>query len=199
MIVRPSNGLDANAKTASGAISFPPMKMTYSAPGDATPSRFHATHIPPESLVLAQIRGFATQQEILGIPSLVNTLELSGIQQSRIQDGMVADGRIFCCGGPNESDYALWFYVPEGSDASVGDIVEVKVGALVMKGAPMRAPPNTLQRVRSKLEHVGKECRWTPDDPRLWGRVLYCDWMENEGWIQQSGLFNVWKKAAGNN
>jgi hypothetical protein len=165
--------------------------------GCATPSRFHATHIPPDSLVLAQIRGFATQQEILGIPTLVNTLELSGIPRSRIKDGMVADGRIFCCGGPNESDYALWFYVPEGVDTTVGDIVEVKLGAVVLKGDPVRAPPNTMQKVCSKLESVGEECRWVPDNPRLWGRVLYCDWMEKEGWVQQGGLFNVWHKLVG--
>ena len=58
--------------------------------GCATPSRFHATHIPPESLILTQIRGFATQQEILGIPILANTLELSGIEKFHIKDGMVA-------------------------------------------------------------------------------------------------------------
>ena len=165
--------------------------------GCATPSRFHATHIPPDSLIITQVRGFATQQQILGIPSLVETLELSGVKRARIKDGMVADGRIFCCGGPNESDYAIWFYVPEGKAASVGDIVEVKIGARVMKGEPMRAPPNTLQRIRSKLEQVGEECRWIPEDPRLWGRVLYCDWMEKEGWVQQGGLFNIWHKEMG--
>ena len=175
------------------------LAITMHLTGCATPSRFHAAHIPSGSLVLAQIRGFATQQEILSIPSLTDALELHGIQRSSIKDGMVADGRIFCCGGPNESDYSLWFYVPERTDASVGDIVEVKMGALVLKGDPMRAPPNTFQRVRSKLKHVGKECRWIPDNPRLWGRVLYCDWMEKEGWIQQSGLFNVWYKAVGKN
>lgn len=167
--------------------------------GCATQSRFHAGNIPSGSLVLAQIREFATEQEILSIPSLVETLELHGVQQSSIKDGMVADGRIFCCGGPNESDYSLWFYVPEGTDTSVGDIVELVMGALVLKGGSMRAPPNTFLRVRSKLGQVGKECRWVPDNPRLWGRVLYCDWMEKEGWVQQGGLFNVWHKAVGNN
>jgi hypothetical protein len=164
--------------------------------GCATPSRFHAASIPPDTLTLAQIRAFATRDEILGIPSLVETLELSGIQQNQIKDGTVADGRIFCCGGPNEDGYSLWFYVPEGAGASVGDVVEIKMGALVLKGGPMRAPPNTFIKVRSKLEDVGKECRWVPDNPRLWGRVLYCDWMEKEGWVQQPGLFDVWVKSA---
>jgi hypothetical protein len=164
--------------------------------GCATPSRFHAANIPPDSIVLTQIRVFATRDEILGIPSLVETLKLSGIQQSQIKDGIVADGRIFCCGGPNEDDYSLWFYVPEEADVSVGDIVEIKMGALVLKGDPMRAPPNTFIKIRSKFEDVGEECRWMPDNPRLWARVLYCDWMEEEGWMQQSGLFNVWVKKA---
>lgn len=163
--------------------------------GCATPSRFHAANIPSGSLVLTQIRAFATRGEILDIPSLVETLELSGIQQTQIKDGMVADGRIFCCGGPNEDDYSLWFYVPEGADASVGDVVEIKMGALVLKGEPMRAPANTFIKVRNKLEDVGEECRWVPDNPRLWGRILYCDWMEKENWVQQGGLFNVWYKA----
>ena len=107
-------------------------------------------------------------QAIPGIPILANTPELSAIDKSHIKDGMVADGRIFCCAGPNESDYPAWFYVPEGSDASVGDIVEVKMGAIVLKGEPLRAPVNTFQRVRSKLEQEGKECRWMPDNPLLY-------------------------------
>lgn len=104
----------------------------------------------------------------------------------------MADGRIFCCGGPNESDYSIWFFVPEGSEAAVGDVVEVNMGARVTKGDPMRARPNTFTRVVSKADQVGKECRWVPENPALWARVLYCDWMDQAGWRQQSGLFDVW-------
>jgi hypothetical protein len=164
--------------------------------GCASFSRFHAAHIPPGALTLVQIRGIATAQEITNIPSVVETFRLAGIAESSIKDGMVADGRIFCCGGPNEDDYSLWFYVPEGKNASVGDIVEIEMGAAVHKGESMRAPPNTMQRARAEFVDVGNTCRWVPENPYLWGRVIYCDWMEKEGWVQQDGLFNVWMKSA---
>jgi hypothetical protein len=163
--------------------------------GCATPSRFHAAQIPPGASTLVQVRGFATAQEITSIPSVVETLRLTGVAESSIKGGMLADGRIFCCGGPNEDDYSLWFYVPEGKNASVGDIVEIQMGAAVHRGEPMRAPPNTMLRVRSEFADVGKTCRWVPDKAYLWGRVIYCDWMRDEGWVQQRGLFDVWFKG----
>ena len=166
--------------------------------GCATPSRFHATHVPPGSLIVTQVMAFATQQEILSLPTVVETFELSGIERSQIQDGMLADGRIFCCGGPNELDYSIWFYVPTGTNTAVGDVVEVKMGPRVMKGESMQAGPNTMLRVVSPLDQVGKECKWVPENPALRGRVLYCDWMKEDGWVQQSGLFNVWIKSTGN-
>jgi hypothetical protein len=162
--------------------------------GCATPSRFHATHAPPGSYVLAQIRAFATRQEILSIPTVVETIELSGTDRSRIHDGMMGEGRVFCCGGPNESDTSIWFYVPEGFNAAVGDVVEVKTGSGMVKGEPIQAGPNTVSRVVSLLSQVGEECRWVPENPALWARVLYCDWMEQEGWHQQGGLYNFWVK-----
>lgn len=157
-----------------------------------SPSRFHASYLPPGSLTVAQVTSFATKTEIVGIPTLVASLEVAGLNRDQIEDGMVADGRTFCCGGPSERDFSLWFYVPKSSSIAIGDVVEIKVGADVNKSEVMRARPNMLSRLVSKQNEVGNECRWVPEDPKLWTRVLYCDWMETEGWIKQEGIFNVW-------
>ena len=168
--------------------------MLLSGCATTTPSRFHSTHLPTATKTLVQITQFATREEILSITTLVETLELSGIQQVDIKDNRVASGRIFCCGGTNETDYAIWFYVPEGSDVILEEVVEIEMGAIVHSGDPMRAPPNTFRKVRAHKDQLGSQCKWTPEKPNLWGRVLYCDWMEEEGWEQQEGMFNVWYK-----
>ncbi|MGB5278318.1 MAG: hypothetical protein WBO73_19650 [Gammaproteobacteria bacterium] len=124
-----------------------------------TPSRFHATHLPAGSKTLVQITQFATREEILSIDTLVETLELSGVQRANIKDQMVVSGRIFCCGGPNETDYAIWFYVPEGNDVLLEDVVEIEMGANVQSGDPMRAPPNKFRKVRARKDQVGGQCK----------------------------------------
>jgi hypothetical protein len=47
---------------------------------------------------------------------------------------------------------------------------------------------NVVTRVVQRRDVQDGECRWIPPDPRLWGRVLYCDWMPQEGWVEQTGL-----------
>jgi hypothetical protein len=101
---------------------------------------------------------------------------------------------VFCCGGPDQEDHIILFYVPPNLRVAVGDIVELRSGKTLKKGSEKYCPPSTATKVRQTKESGNKKCRWVPDNPKLWRRVLYCDWMKKEGWVQQTGLFNVWVK-----
>ena len=70
-------------------------------------------------------------------------------------------------------------------------------GKQVEEGEPIAdIAPSTVTRVRVKAVDVDEVCRWIPEGDHRWTRVLYCDWMKAEGWIQQEGLFDVWIKPA---
>lgn len=160
----------------------------------ASPSRLHASRVPEGSLRTAEVTYLAPRSEIMNVPDLLETMRVSGIDQSELVDGSVGEGRVFCCGGPNETGEAIWFYIPRAMQVELGDIVEVRSGPPVMQGDPMKGPPNTVMQVRQRQSDTSKQCRWTPEDPNLWKRVIYCDWMKQEGWIQQEGLWDVWIK-----
>lgn len=68
---------------------------------------------------------------------------------------------------------------------------------MVKEGDSGGAAPNTVTKIIEKAEATNKACRWVPDNPHLWSRVIYCGWMPNEGWIQQSGLYPLWVKPIG--
>jgi hypothetical protein len=158
-------------------------------------SRLHAVSVPENSLRVAEVDSFATRDEILNMPIVVETLATVGIQRKNITDNLIGSGHVFCCGGPNEQDQAIWFYIPQSIPVGIRDIVEIRSGPEVRSGNNVPAPPNTVTRVIQKPSDKVRHCRWVPEDERLWARVLYCDWMKSEGWEQQSGLFNVWVKT----
>lgn len=90
---------------------------------------------------------------------------------------------------------AMWFLVPAGMVIAVGDITEVRMGRQPSGDYP--GTVNVATRVREKANDVGKSCKWMPDSPGLWGRILYCDWMKQEGWIErEGGLYWTWFKPA---
>jgi hypothetical protein len=57
---------------------------------------------------------------------------------------------------------------------------------------------NSLVAVRQRGEmSTGGPCRWLPDDPYLRLRILYCDDIELQGWVQQKAfLRDMWFKPA---
>src|SRR5262245_31018803 len=70
----------------------------------ASHSTFHAHGVPPRSLRMAEVVYLAPRSEILREPepgrtSLYRNLLAAGIKDSEIQDGSVAIGRVYCCGG----------------------------------------------------------------------------------------------------
>jgi hypothetical protein len=132
------------------------------------------------------------------------TKDNSGFSDMNIRQGAMAAGRMYCCGGPNEMTNIAMIFVPQEVSVNLGDIVEVKMGKAPERGKP--GIVNIATRVREK--HDGKylpkwgssdngassSCRWIPERPNLWGRILYCDWMKEEGWIEYDGFWETWMK-----
>ena len=140
---------------------------------------------------LGEVMGVATKQEVLSLGVHYQNLLASGIREADLRDGSMVEARVYCCGGDIEQSSAPWVYVPPGVKVAVGDIIEIKMGQ--SPGNQNTGRVNTVIRVRQSGMSSG-ECRWVPDNPALWMRVLYCDWMKEEGWVERGGLYNTWLK-----
>lgn len=159
-------------------------------------SRLHAESVPPGSLRLAQVAVLVPRTEILKSDFTVRSLQASGISESDIQDGSITVGRVECCGGPNEVNTAVYFYIPKDFHVEVGDIVEIRTGSK-RTGEEPTGPVNMLTRIREKPGDTNRQCRWDPPQPKLWRRILYCDWMPTEGWtLERDGLARYWVKLS---
>jgi hypothetical protein len=157
-------------------------------------SRLHRQHVPEGFLRLAEVVTLAQRNEIQENEFLYQSILQADIPDSEITDGSVGMGRVFCCGGRNEYETAIWFYIPQNIEAEIDDIVEIWSGREVKQGDSDPGYPNTVLRIVEKPSYGKRMCRWLPEDPGLWVRVLYCDGLEDEGWNKQSGLFPVWVK-----
>ncbi|WP_199385460.1 hypothetical protein [Geomesophilobacter sediminis] len=135
--------------------------------------------------------------EIVQAKPLYDAILADGIRDSEIVDGSVVMARIFCCGGmtdnlSSEKVNSLILYVPKEVTVGRGDIVEVRVGRPPEKGDAGKV--HLVTRVVQKYGGNEERCWWDPKDDRLWLRVIYCDWMPNEGWIKQGGTNPAWYK-----
>lgn len=155
--------------------------------------RVYPDEVPADSLRLIQVMLVATRDEIIGTKEWHQALLGSGIPDEDIQDGSMAVGRIWCCGGPVEMSDRQAFYVPRGMKVADLEIVEVRAGREPSKRDPGRV--NIAMRVIRSADDKGTTCRWEPQNPKLWMRVLYCDWMPQEGWIElNTTLKHTWFK-----
>ena len=128
----------------------------------------------------------------------------SGISDDDILLGYIGVGRVYCCGGDNETDNIIMVFVPHDMGVEVGDIVEVKMGKASENNFPGMV--NMATKIREKIagnepprigyagDRSNRPCRWVPEKPHLWMRILYCDWMEEEGWIEYKWLWKTWMK-----
>jgi len=158
----------------------------------ASTSRFHAQNVPDGSLRAGEVVHVGTREQVVAGGWAYDVLLAAGIPDSEITDGSVIIVRVFCCGGDNEEATALNVYVTPDEKAGVGDIVEIWSGQMLEQGEPLGPYPNTVTRVLEKGGSAQGACRWSPDNPGLHVRVIFCDWMPSEDWIQQEGLYPVW-------
>ena len=155
--------------------------------------RVYPDDVPAGSLRLVQVTVVGTRSDIVDEKAWHEALLNSGIPDREIQDGSLAVGRIYCCGGTAEVPTRQAFYVPAGLQVQPLDIVEIRAGRdpAGQKGGEV----NTLTRIVQRAGASDSTCRWVPPDPKLWMRVLYCDWMEKEGWMEKKDPLNhTWFK-----
>ena len=162
--------------------------------GCASNSRLYANNVPNGSIRLLEVVRIAKRAEVLEMPNVYANFTAWGISDGEIWNGSVATGRAYCCGGSPERDVVL-FFVAQPLAVELGDVVEVWSGAPAKGNTKPTTQPNTAFKVHPKLDSRTSQCRWEPEDPKLKLRVLHCDWMASEGWIQQDDArFPVWIK-----
>jgi hypothetical protein len=146
-------------------------------------------------LELAQVVAVATRADILEADVHYQLMLSAGIPDSELGDGRMVVVRLYCCGGSIEEETSLWVLVPPDISVEQGDIVELRVGRVPAKGDPGVVNAVTAVRQRS-ADAVGGSCRWEPDSPNLWMRVIYCEGMDRHGWLQRGFTRKLWYKPA---
>lgn len=146
-------------------------------------------------LELAQVMVVATRADILKADAHYQFILSTGIPDSELGDGRLVIVRLYCCGGSIEEETSLWVFVPTDITVERGDIVELRVGRVPGKGDA--GIVNTVTAVRQKNADEGRgPCRWEPENPNLWMRVVYCDGMDRHGWLQRGVMRKLWYKPA---
>lgn len=156
-----------------------------------------AKPLPERSLVMGMVIHLGEREEIVatGEAGLFGSLRASGISEEEITDGSVAVAMIYCCRGKFSRTTMLYFYVPAELALAEGDVVEIELGRGTTRKQRKQGDRGTLNRasrVRDSFEQPTGACRWDPENDALWMRVIYCDWMLGEGWLQRGGLDKHW-------
>ncbi|QUN06931.1 hypothetical protein KDN34_05670 [Shewanella yunxiaonensis] len=107
--------------------------------------------------------------------SLSKELSYAITQDSNFEDGYLVVGRVYCCGGVQETVSRQYAFSPVSLPVTKDEFVEVNFGY----GKP--GDVNLVTRVVNG-------CSWVPHDPNLWVRIPYCSWMKSEGWIEVSSM-----------
>jgi hypothetical protein len=135
----------------------------------------------------------ATQDEALKLADH-DKMAASGISVDDIRDGSFAVGIVYCCNREISEREKVVFYVPPEVEILDGDFVEVLTGRPSDSSKDDKGVYHRAIRSRHTPTETTGECRWDPGDPRQWMNVIYCDWMEEEGWLFQDGLDKSWYK-----
>jgi hypothetical protein len=146
-------------------------------------------------LVLGQVAHVGSRTEIVDSGDHYQFLLSTGIPGADITDGRMIVAQLYCCGGRISEDQAIWAFVPPGIIVEREDLVEIRMGRVPSPGAP--GVVNTVAAVRQKAAEGDGPCRWEPDSPSLWMRVVHCDDMEQQGWVQRGKLRKLWFRPAG--
>lgn len=165
-------------------------------PKNGAPSRLFPYYEEDTGVrVLAQVVYVGTRKEIVELGDHYQFLLSTGVPDTEITDGRLAVLHLYCCGGKISEQQSIWIYVPPSQTVEAEDFVEVRMGRVPREGDP--GAVNTLTTVRQKRADGGGPCRWEPDTPGLWMRVVHCDGIENDGWLQRGRLRKLWYRPAG--
>ena len=142
----------------------------------------------PGTLHAAEVVEVLGRTDILASHEVHQSLAQNGVSDASIVDGSVVIIRNFCCGPPNTAN-PHGVLNAQALNVHVGDIIEFQI----RNGSS----PNLLTRVLQKNDASDGQCWWEPRNEKLWRRVMYCSWMPQEGWVQQTGQMIVgWYKPS---
>ena len=141
----------------------------------------------PGTLHAAEVVQVLTRSEILASQEIHQSLTRSGVSDAAIADGSVVVVRTLCCGPPNTAN-PHGLLNPAGLPLKEGDVVEFLW--------PGGTSVNTVTRLLQSAGQDQGACWWDPKKEYLWRRVMYCEWMPQQGWVKQEGLTPGWYKVA---
>lgn len=146
-------------------------------------------------MLLGQAMHVGSRQEIVDSGDHYRFLLSTGIPEQDIADGRMIVVQLYCCGGKISMDQAIWAYVPPAISVATEDIVAIRMGRVPAAEDP--GVVNTVVAVRQKAVDGGGPCRWEPDNPSLWMRVVHCDGIDQQGWLQRGKWRKLWYRPAG--
>lgn len=146
-------------------------------------------------LILGQVMHVGSRTEITESGRHYTFLLSTGIPDTDLGDGRLVVLQLYCCGGRISEDQAIWAYVLPTVQVEMQDFVEVRMGRVPGKQDP--GTVNTVVAVRQRAVDSSGTCRWEPDNPSLWMRVIHCDGMEQQGWSQRGTMRKLWFLPAG--
>ena len=167
--------------------------------GCASKHKLHGTlGGEPGAHKVTEIMALASKEEIRNLSIISDPLVSAGVDLASLKNGSVVAGRIYCCGGEGTPEIvnSVFVYIPQNLNVKEGDILEFVEGqGPEGKG---QSQLNVAVKVRHENFSGSGTCKWVPENPNLWLRVLYCSWMDDEGWIEGGSLTPEWYKIPGN-
>jgi hypothetical protein len=130
----------------------------------------------------AGVAYISTADDFKAHKTLHDTYAASGVAESDMVDGASVVARTQCCRPDTENSGPVVLYNQQHLPVSVGDFVEFRVGGL--KSPDHKSELNVITRVLQHGEPEDGACWWEPRNPALWRRIVYCEWMQKEGWTR---------------
>jgi hypothetical protein len=135
-----------------------------------------------------------TRAEIKGTEA-EKLLKSEGVEDAGIVDGSAIVVRMLCCREDLQNTSVITTRNSQGLKVADGDFVEIRLGGTATKDH--KAELNDLTRVVQRAGATDGSCWWDPKREGLWMRVVYCEWMPQQGWVKQEGLMPGWYKPSG--
>ena len=135
----------------------------------------------------------ATAQDFKEHKVLHDNYAAAGVAEADMVDGASIGARMECCRPDIQNSSPVTLYNEKHLKIEVGDLVEFRVGGL--KSTDHKEALNVITRVLQHGDPPDATCWWEPRNPSLWRRVVFCEWMQKEGWVKDDTLGDVgWYK-----
>jgi hypothetical protein len=134
----------------------------------------------------AAVMDVSTANDFKEYKELHDTYAAAGVDESQMVDGAAVIARRQCCRPDLQNSGVSVLYNAQRLQIKVGDFVEFRIGGFNTKDHSNEL--NVVTRVLQHGEPSDGQCWWEPRDPSLWRRVVYCEWMQKEGWVREDSM-----------